>query len=255
MEQTIEVENIEDERGWRDRLRTLRTVPKNAVLAYAGFWGMAYDEAQDIVKRSRDVLTRAEDRGETLGSGTRERVRTVVEKVQRRAEEAQEEVEEQAEEVVAQVNLATRAEVAALDKKVDTLSKQVGALLAKLDQIVLAQQEPAVELPLVGYDELTAKEVVALLNSLTIPQLLVLRDYEMAHDNRVTVLREIDMRASRMPIPGYDELPVEEIEPLLPALEAAQLDYLARYEANHENRVTVLRAIERVQQSRVERAD
>ena len=255
MDQTIEVDNIEEEGRLRDRLRYLRTVPMNAVRAYAGFWGMAYDEAQELFKRSRDVFERAEDRGETLEEDTRERMRTVVEKVQRRAEEAEESVEEQVQEVAAGVNLATREEIAALDKKVNALGRQVDALLAKLDQMVIGQREPEVALPLAGYDDLTAKEVVAQLNSLTIPQLLVLRDYEMSRDNRVTVVREIDNRVNRMPVPGYDQLTVEEIEPLLPALTEPQLDYLVRYEANHENRVTLLRAIEQEQQSRVEPAE
>lgn len=252
METTIEVENIEEEGAWRERLRFLRTVPGNAVRAYAGFWGLLYDEAQEMVKRSRDVFERAEDRGETLEVDTRERVREVVDKVQRRAEEAEEELQEQMESVAGQVNLATREEVAALNIKVDALRRQVDLLLTKLDQVILATQAEPEPLPLPGYDELTAKEVVAQLDSLTIPQLVALRDYELANDNRVTVLREIDARVNRMPVPGYDELTVEEIEPLLANLEDAQLAYLARYEETHENRVTLLRAIEREQERRLE---
>lgn len=252
METTIEVENEEQERRWRDKLAFVRTVPVNAFRAYAGFWGMAYDEAQEMLKRSRDVLDRAEDRGEVVEDETRQRVREVVDKVQRRAEEAEEELQERMEEVKEQVNLATREEVAALNAKVDALRRQVDVLLGKIDEVIRATQEEPAPLPLPGYDDLTAKEVVAQLDAMTIPQLFVLRDYELGKDKRVTVVREMDARINRMPIPGYDGLTVEEIEPLLPALDGAQLAYVARYEEKHENRVTLLRIIERGQERRIE---
>ncbi len=248
----IDVDNVEQERRWRDKLRMLQTVPVSAARAYAGFWGLAYDEAQEMFRRSRKVFERAEDRGEVVEGETRERVREVVEKVQRRAEEAEVELQERVEDVREQVSLATHEEVAALTAKVDALRRQVELLLGKIDEVIRATQEEPAPLPLPDYDELTAKEVAARLDNLTIPDLFVLRDYEQGKEKRVTVLREIDARIKRMPIPGFDGLTVDEIEPLLRALSDAELADVARYEEKHEKRVTLLRAIEREQERRLE---
>lgn len=251
MEATIEinVENEETPDGLRGKLRQLTTVPRNAVLAYAGFWGVAYDEAQELLKNSRKLFDRAGERGETVEADARDLVKDTVQKIRRQAEEVQEEVEEQVEQVI---NLATREEVAALNAKVDALRRQVDVLLQKVDQVLLMEQEEALKLPLPDYDDLNVKEVTARLDSLTIPQLVAVRDYELAHAKRVTVLRELDARINRMPIPGYDQLTVDEIEPLLPGLEDAQLEYLVNYETKHENRVTLVRAIERERDRRLQ---
>ncbi len=251
MEATIEVkvENGELPEGLRGKLRQLAVVPRHVVLAYAGLWGVAYDEAQELLKNSRNLLDRAEDRGVVVEADTRELVKETVQKVRRQAEEVQEEVEEQVEQIV---NLATGEEVAALNAKVDALRRQVDVLVQKVDRVLLLEQAEALKLPLPDYDQLNVKEVTARLDSLTIPQLVALRDYELAHGKRVTILRELDGRINRMPIPGYDQLSIDEIEPLLPGLEIAHLDYLAEYEAQHENRVTLLRAIEREQDRRLQ---
>ncbi|MDH3300199.1 MAG: hypothetical protein OES24_06795 [Acidimicrobiia bacterium] len=47
-------------------------------------------------------------------------------------------------------------------------------------------------LPIAGYDDLTAKEIIGLLEDLTQDQLLRVRAHEVAHRNRKTVLAKID---------------------------------------------------------------
>jgi polyhydroxyalkanoate synthesis regulator phasin len=46
--------------------------------------------------------------------------------------------------------------------------------------------------PILGYDDLTARQVVDRLAGLTPPQLRKVRDYERRHGNRKTVLRTIE---------------------------------------------------------------
>lgn len=193
METTIEVnvENVEVPDGLRERIRQLAVVPRSAALAYAGLWGIAYDEAQELVERSRSLFDRAEDRGHVVEADTRELLKETMQKVRRQAEEVQEEVEEQVEQVV---NLATREEVAALNAKVDALRRQLDVLLQKVDRVLLMEQEEAWKPPLPDYDQLNVREVVALLDSLTRAELETVRDYEQAHARRVTVLREVEAR-------------------------------------------------------------
>ena len=49
-----------------------------------------------------------------------------------------------------------------------------------------------VRLPIAGYDDLTAKEIIGLLEDLTGDQLIRVRDHEAANRNRKTVLAKID---------------------------------------------------------------
>ncbi len=51
-------------------------------------------------------------------------------------------------------------------------------------------------LPIARYDELTAKEIIGLLEDLTHNQLIRVRDHETANRNRKTVLAKIDRLAS-----------------------------------------------------------
>ena len=49
---------------------------------------------------------------------------------------------------------------------------------------------------------------------------------------------------AKAPIDGYEELTVDDVEPLLPTLSPGELKALAAYEEKHKNRVTLLRAID-----------
>lgn len=267
----VDMEDVET--SLRKNLKQLQKLPRNVVLAYAGFWGMAYDEAKTLVDRSREIFEQAEDKGEKVEAEARERVR----KVYKRAEtEVEDEFQEQVGEVLDEMDVPTQTRVNQLGRKIDALDRkldrivlqetgvgqEVGRLEAvtekrlvvleekldrlaqKVEQVILMEAEEEVKEPLPGYDELTAREIVKQLPRLTISQLVAVRQYELTRENRVTILRAVDERVEAMPIPHYDELTVEEIEPLLPTLDAAELAYLAEYEAAHEDRVTLLRAVQ-----------
>jgi hypothetical protein len=55
-----------------------------------------------------------------------------------------------------------------------------------------------------------------------------------------------------MPILGYDELTVEEVQAQLPNLTIEQLEFLAQYEATRQNRVTLRQAIKQEHEARRE---
>jgi polyhydroxyalkanoate synthesis regulator phasin len=54
------------------------------------------------------------------------------------------------------------------------------------------------------------------------------------------------------PVPGYDKLNVERAVDLLPTLDEAQLLAVQTYEQTHGNRVTVLRAIDKLREAKAE---
>jgi hypothetical protein len=58
--------------------------------------------------------------------------------------------------------------------------------------------------------------------------------------------------AQAEPVPGYNELNVERVVDLLPMLEEPQLLAVQTYEQAHSKRVTVLRAIDKLREAKIE---
>jgi UDP-glucose 4-epimerase len=97
-----------------------------------------------------------------------------------------------------------------VEDQVDHVSKNAKSVVAEVEKF-LAQFQPAAsnvqsavkdvaievqaavsEAVVAGYDEMPAKDVIAMLPSFSKEMLAKVRDYEVANKNRVTVLREID---------------------------------------------------------------
>jgi hypothetical protein len=275
MEVRLNVRNI-DLRDTQEKvdnnIRQMRDAGRRAVLAYAGLWGMAYDEATTLLNKGKSMLEEAEHRGETMESAATERVKKVGEqaksrlqkvearvdslqgKISSRAERAEGKVEydleAQVERVLDRLGIPSRDRIMKLSEEIEALSLKLDAQMAvERGMVVKVEAEPVV-LPLVDYTELTAKEIVTMLDKLTIAELVEIKRFEEAHENRVTVLREVNRRIESMPLAGYDEMTVEEIERRLESLSMEQLDYLVAYEKAHQNRVTLLRSMEGAQEGR-----
>lgn len=268
--QTLEIdvpEMEEMQQRTKNMLDQVQDVTHKTVLAYVGAWGLAYDEATELWSRSRDMVDRAVDRGEKvedrvskearqLREETEHRLEVLQRRLRRREEEAEAEMEEEVESILTRLNLPSRSSIASLQRQVDSLSRKVDdALARRRAATVTAPAAETIEVePFPGYDELTAREIIERLDALTIEQMVALKQYEMAHENRVTVIREVDRRLEAMPIARYDELTVEEIEPMLNTMTREELQAVARYEQAHENRVTLLRAIDSELEEREEAA-
>jgi hypothetical protein len=101
---------------------------------------------------------------------------------------------------------------------------------------------PASAEPFSGYSALTAEQVIARLPELSQRELKDAQAYEAAHGARQTVVERIAGLTAHEPLPGYDELTVEDIRPRLadggPALAARVL----QYERRHKQRDGVLEA-------------
>lgn len=245
-EQMMELENSVEEKA-NTALNQVQGAGRKSYYAYLGMWRMIYDSAANTVDRSKRLFDQAVERGESVEQTAVSEAKSMANQVEQRAGKMQKrvrrsfrrserELENQVEAVLSRLDVPSRAHVNKLNANLDALN-------AKLNDL-LVTGETAVVAPIVGYDTLTAKEVVAKLDKLTVAELVDVKQYEMAHEDRVTVLREVDRRIEAMPIARYDALTVDEIEPLLSTLDASQLETVAAYEAKHENRVTLLRAVE-----------
>jgi poly(hydroxyalkanoate) granule-associated protein len=249
-----------------DNLRRMRNMSRKAVLAYVGLLGMAYDKSISLFEQSKTTLEQAEDRGEALESAANQRVQemrkqaeTRLRDVEVRVENVQGKVKSRIQRAEGKVEYDVEAQVQQMidrlgipsRERINKLSAEIEALSKKIDQQLAAQQQ-TVAPPVAGYEKLTAREIVALLDTMTVNEWISIKHYEEAHENRVTVVREVNRRLQAMPILGYDELTVEEVQAQLPNLTIEQLEFLAQYEATRQNRVTLRQAIKQEHEARRE---
>ncbi|MGZ4269856.1 MAG: DUF892 family protein [Solirubrobacteraceae bacterium] len=103
----------------------------------------------------------------------------------------------------------------------------------------------ASDLPLAGYDKLTAEEVVARLPELSQIDLAKVDTYERKHDNRTMVTDRVSALQGKEPWPGYDEQTVEDVVKALGAADDAKAKEVRAYERAHKERAGVLEATER----------
>lgn len=190
-----------------------------------GAYATVRDQITDLNgRRVRRVYSDLVDRGQ-------DRMQPVERVVRRRSQQ----VEDGAQEVAADVRKAARKTTARAEAAAD-------AVAPKLPRV--AAPKKASELPIKGYADLTATEIVAATKGLTQTELARVYKFERANENRSTVLEGVESRFVELPIPTYDALNVGEIVERLDGLTAEELKVVRRYEADTKGRTTVLDKID-----------
>lgn len=190
-----------------------------------GAYAAVRDQITDLdARRVRKVYADLVDRGQ-------DRLQPVERVVRRRAQE----VEDRAEEVADDVRKTARKTTARAGAAADVIAPKMPRVAAP---------KKASELPIKGYADLTAAEIVAATKGLTQTELARVYKFERANDNRSTVLEAVESRFVELPIPTYDALNVSEIVERLDGLTAEELKVVRRYEADTKGRTTVLDKID-----------
>ena len=101
------------------------------------------------------------------------------------------------------------------------------------------------DLPIAGYDALTAEQVVKQLPGLSQVDLSKVAVYERRNQDRTTVLDRIDALRGDEPWTGYDEMTAVEIVERLRDADEQVAAKVRDHERAHKARATVLRAAER----------
>ena len=126
------------------------------------------------------------------------------------------------------------------------VTKRAGAaasqVVPKLPRV--AAPKTASELPISGYNSLTASEITPRLKGLTQTELAKIYKWEKAHEDRATVLESIDSKLIALPIPTYDGLTVDEINSRIENLSKDDLKTLRRYELDTKNRIGIIEKID-----------
>jgi hypothetical protein len=189
--------------------------------AYATVRDQITDLSGERVRRAySDLVDRGQDRMQPV-----ERV------VRRRSQQ----VEDRVEEVASDVRKTARKTTARAGAAADSIAP-------KLPRV--AAPKKASELPIKGYADLTAAEIVSETKGLTQTELARVYKFERANENRSTVLEAVESRFVELPIPTYDALNVGEIVERLDGLTAEELKVVRRYEADTKGRTTVLDKID-----------
>ncbi|MBA3748953.1 MAG: DUF892 family protein [Solirubrobacterales bacterium] len=145
----------------------------------------------------------------------------------------------------------TADEVKETAKNVGTSAKRASRQARKVPGVAQAEGEikgafaSEDELPISGYDDLTADEINGKLGSLSQIDLAKIDAYERRKQDRTTVTNKIDSLRGDEPWPGYDEQNVTEITTALKAADGDTLEKVQSYEQAHKNRASVLKASER----------
>ena len=102
------------------------------------------------------------------------------------------------------------------------------------------------EAPLPGYDRLGTKEIAERLHELSQVDLAAVEAYERAHEERPAVLAKLHYMRTDEPLPGYDELSVDQILEKLSDTDAQTVKAVRDYERKFAQRSPVLKEAARV---------
>jgi hypothetical protein len=194
-----------------------------------GAYARVRDELTDITRSDiRKAYTRLVDRGQ-------DRIQPLERRIRRQADDAERQVK-------ATVTKGTRTAKTTARKAGAKATAASSAVAPKLPRV--AAPKKASDLPIKGYNSLTASEIVAETRGLTQTDLARVYKFEKANENRSTILDALESRFVQLPIPTYDTLNVDEISARIDGLTADELRTLRRYESDTKARATVIDKID-----------
>jgi SpoVK/Ycf46/Vps4 family AAA+-type ATPase len=130
----------------------------------------------------------------------------------------------------------------------DTIRKIPG--VASVEGAVTGAVAEEQDLPIAGYDSLSAADIAAKLKGLSQRDLRTIDAYERKRQNRTTVTDKIAKLTGDEPWSGYDEQSVDQITAALAGADAHRAQKVKAYERDRKGRVGVMEAAER----RIDRA-
>ncbi|MCS6843850.1 MAG: phasin family protein [Caldilineales bacterium] len=172
-----------------DASELITKTPDRLLKASRGALVMTREEAEHLIHRGHDLFEELVRRGEEVETKQTDRITGWLKQWQERGRKqvhmAEEQLEAQVQHVLRALHIPSADDVDMLNKQIDKIGKKLEAYLKSMEQAAL---------PIPNYTELGAREVIAKLAELDEQGLLAVQKFEMAHDNRKSVLREIENR-------------------------------------------------------------
>lgn len=175
-----------------DSAQQVKSASYRATLTYLGIWGLGYDFAKEMVETGKDLLDKAELRGEEMVRDLNTQADKYSEQATGEAKKVASLVSEQVDSVSSMVVDNTKS----LEGEVEKVLARVGFDRSEVTATIIAVSEDLEKLaePFSGYSELTVKEIEEQLDGMDEEELLSVRAYEAGTKKRVTLLRDIDER-------------------------------------------------------------
>ncbi|MBW3607156.1 MAG: ferritin-like domain-containing protein [Actinobacteria bacterium] len=206
----------------------------------------------EAVRQELPALARAVARAEIGGdgsydiseSGAADALRDVAEETERTVRDAADETERTVRDAADETERTARSTAQKAKRTTARQARRVpGAAAAEgAAKGAVASEE---DLPISGYDSLTAEQIVKQLPALSQVDLTKVEVYERKTQDRSTVLERIEALRGDEPWPGYDEMNAAEIVERLRDGDEALATKARDHERAHKGRATVLRAAER----------
>jgi methyl-accepting chemotaxis protein len=186
----VNLRSVQEQVG--DGVQQVQTVSNRALLAYVGLWGLGFDFAKEAIEAGKDLIDRAELRGEDMVRELNDQLGTYTSQATDEVKKVADAVNSQVEGVSGKITDNTKS----LEQEVEKILARVGFSRSDVAATVIEVQEELNSLvePFPGYNELTVKEIVTQFDDMNDEDLLVVRVYEAGTKKRVTILREVDER-------------------------------------------------------------
>lgn len=172
-----------------DTTSTIVESPRRLVDASRGALNTTLDEADQLLERGENLFDKLVERGAEIESEQANRISRMWHGWESRSRKQIQRVEHVAEQqmqfVLRTFNIPSMTDISRLDKELDRLNRKLDAQL---------KDKQLAEMPIADYDDLTAKEIIAQLDGLDGAGLKAVEEFESAHGQRKTVLREVEHR-------------------------------------------------------------
>lgn len=176
-----------------DRTHGVAEMPHRLIDASRGALHTTREEAESLIERGEDLFDKLVTRGREVDLLQTERFtnrwRVWEDRSRNQMHVAEEQLEHQLQAVLRALHIPSSEDLKRLDAEIDRIAK-------KLDVILTERQLAA--LPIANYKGMNVKDVLAHLDTLDKEGLMAVQEFEMAHHNRKTILREIEQRLEAM---------------------------------------------------------
>ena len=172
-----------------DTTSTIAESPRRLVDASRGAFDTTRDEADQLLARGENLFDKLVERGAKIETEQTNRVYRMWKgweaRGRRQIDRAEHVAEQQMQFVLRTFNVPSMDDIKRLDKELDRLNRKLDAQL---------KEKQLAAMPIGNYDDLTAKEIIAQLDELNEAGLKAVAEFELAHGQRKTVLREVEQR-------------------------------------------------------------
>ena len=201
-----------------------------------GAYARLRDEIADLDRKSiRKLVDDLTDRGQERIQPLEQSLRSRATRIRRDTKTTARRAENEVGKATSRVKKTTRKTT----KRATAATRQAAPKLPRV-----AAPRSASDLPIAGYDTLTADEIVGRLAGLVQTDLAKVYKYERANENRSTILQSIESKLVDLPIAGYDALTVDEVTSRLEGLSPEELRAVRRYESQTRDRTGVIDRID-----------